>query len=209
MRAHLYRPIQDNQGDIRSGVTVSVYEPGSSVLTTIPLYPSSQGTVKLANPFVAHSGVVDLYTESPERFRLGIKAGNESEYFIEDMDSMMPLKEAVSEYVMPGSTPLSKAINAFAYTAVPFARRGIITRFTVASSATNKWSVRVTSLPDGAGEVMLEAIGIGSTVYSCSWPWAYRNDADQALMYVGVVDDTNTAVNEFTLTMLRGEVFKR
>lgn len=209
MRAHLYRPIQDNQGDIRTGAVVTVYAPGSAVPTPVTLYPSDTGTVPLANPFTANAGVVDFYTERPGRFRLGIKAGNENEYFIEGMDSLVPPPEgAIQEFILPGPVVLAKAINAYTYTPVPFARRALLTRFEVHSSATNKWSVRVTSQPNGAGEVMLEAVGIGAAIYSCSWPWTYRNDVDQSVMYVGVIDDTNNAANDFTLTALRGEVFK-
>lgn len=208
MRAHLYRPIQNNEGDIRSGAVVSVYEPGTKTLTQTPLYANASGSAMLQNPFVATNGVVDLYTDLPTRFRLGIKVGAEAEYLINDIDATSPVTTSTQRFDLQGNVDLEPGLGDFRYTAVPFARRALVWRFAIESNGTTSWACRVRSGPDDTYPLLFEAVGIGSTDYQCSWPWMYYSDIPESgFIYIGVDDINRGAGTTFTLTQLSGEVF--
>lgn len=89
-RSHLYRPIQDAQGNLRLNATVRVFDVGLGTLTSVPLYSSSVGTATLPAVFTAANGIIDLYTDEPQRFRIGIKVGDEPEVLFDNVDVLEP-----------------------------------------------------------------------------------------------------------------------
>lgn len=76
----------------------------------------------------------------------------------------------------------------------------LVYRFQVGSSSSINWAVRVTSLPDGDGDPMFEAVGIGDTVYQCSWPWIY-DTAGSTDLYIGIRNIAGAA-SDFSLATL-------
>lgn len=86
MRSHLYRPIQDPQGNLVQGATVTVYEQGSTVPLQETMYVANSGTDTLDNPFNCGSGVIDFYLDLSQRVRISVvKDGSETIYY-EDVD---------------------------------------------------------------------------------------------------------------------------
>lgn len=89
-RAHLSRVIQDAQGNLRPNAVVRVFDDLSNTLTEEPLFAAETGNATLANTFTVANGVVDFWTISAKRFRLGIKVGDEPEVVFEGVDSLSP-----------------------------------------------------------------------------------------------------------------------
>lgn len=75
----------------------------------------------------------------------------------------------------------------------------LVWRFQVSSSSSINWAVRVTSGVDGTGDLMFEAVGIGETVYQCSWPWVYATTG--ANLNIGV-RNIGGLPSDFTLVSL-------
>lgn len=83
-------------------------------------------------------------------------------------------------------------------TVTGLARMALIYRFRLAASASDNWQVQVWSEPDGAGDMMFEAVGLNVTPYNCSWPWMYVSvDTD---LHIGIKN--NGAVSDFSLVQL-------
>lgn len=217
-RAHLYRPIQDGLGNLRTGAQVRVFDVDSTTLTSIPLFASDIGTATIPHVFVATNGVIEFYTDEPERFRLGVKVGDEPEILFENVDCLSaeppppPPPEMPEPFVLPepfdlvGTEDLAYGSGSFVYTTIPAFRRGLVWRLDIDAGSATTWGFRVTSLPDGAGELMFEALGIGQALYHCSWPWMFENHGDAAEMHIGVT--TSGGPTTVTLLDVRAEVFK-
>jgi hypothetical protein len=90
VRAHLNRPILDDQGNLRLSATVRVLDAGTINLTATPLFVADTGTATKASTFTVSNGIIDIYTDAPSRFRIGIKVGDEPEVFFEDVDVLEP-----------------------------------------------------------------------------------------------------------------------
>lgn len=92
-RAHLYRPILDAQGNVRTDVIVRVLQTGT--LTPIPetLYAtdSDVGNATLTNPHTASTGVVSFFLAEPKRVRLGVRVSTGAESFIDGLDVLLPV----------------------------------------------------------------------------------------------------------------------
>lgn len=93
-------------------------------------------------------------------------------------------------------------------TGVP--KRAMVWRLTITSGGSLNWSFQITSRPNGGGDLMFEAVGIGDTEYVCSWPWVYKNtdDPQSAQMYIGVRNIAG-ATSQFTLAEMRGETLSQ
>lgn len=78
-------------------------------------------------------------------------------------------------------------------------------RFQVSSSSTINWAVQVRTNDAGAGELMFEAIGIGETIYQCSWPWIYDSGGATSI-FVGIRNISGLA-SDFNLVELRAIAF--
>ena len=96
----------------------------------------------------------------------------------------------------------------FTITGVP--KRALILRMRVTSGGSINWGLQIRSEPNGGGELMFEAVGIGSTEYNCSWPWVFKNTEDPAAsqMHVGI-RNISGAPSLFTIAELRGEVLSQ
>lgn len=89
-RSHLYRPIQDAAGNLRTNARVRVFDPGSNSLTNLTLFAADTGSTQVANVHTAANGIIDFYTDEPARFRIGIKVGDEPETLFENIDCLEP-----------------------------------------------------------------------------------------------------------------------
>ena len=89
-RAHLYRPIQDAQGNLRPKAVVRVFDASGSSLTSVPLYSGPVGTAVKGSVHTANNGILDFYTDEPQRFRIGIKVGDEPEVIFDAVDVLEP-----------------------------------------------------------------------------------------------------------------------
>lgn len=101
MRSHLYKPIQDAQGNLRSGAVVRVFNDGTSSLTDVPLFVGPNGAGTKAPIHNAPNGIVEFFTEQPQRFRIGIKVGDEPEVLFDAVDVLEP--SYPSDTSLPGS----------------------------------------------------------------------------------------------------------
>lgn len=89
-RSHLYKPIQDAQGNLRTNARVRVFDVGTVNPTTTTLFAADTGSTQIANVHVVANGIVNFYTDEPMRFRIGIKVGDEPEVLFEDVDTDEP-----------------------------------------------------------------------------------------------------------------------
>lgn len=90
-RAHLYRPVLDSAGNIRTNVAVRILVPGTNTSLSETIYRTNEGTDSLGSqPINFPNGVIDFYLALPKRVRLGITAGAGAEVFFEDVDVLIP-----------------------------------------------------------------------------------------------------------------------
>lgn len=84
-RAHFTQPIVDSSGNLLTGATVRVLQPGTTTPVSSALYTSGSGGAVRAQPWTVSSGVVDFYMNAAQTVRLGVtRSGVET--FIEDLD---------------------------------------------------------------------------------------------------------------------------
>lgn len=89
-RAHLNRPILDAQGNVRLNATIRVFATGTGVPTSVPLFTAPVGPGTKPSLHTASNGVVDFYTEAPQRFDIGIRIGDEPEILFPAVDVLEP-----------------------------------------------------------------------------------------------------------------------
>lgn len=70
-RAHVYRPITDEAGNLLYGATVAVQADGGVPLAQA-LYVDASSTATMPNPFLATNGVVDIWLNTPQRLFLTV-----------------------------------------------------------------------------------------------------------------------------------------
>lgn len=85
MRAHLYRPIQDNAGNLVLNTSVRVLQPDTEDLILEPIYVDDTGDTLADNPMTVADGVISFYLDDPKVVRLGISAAGQAEQFIDDL----------------------------------------------------------------------------------------------------------------------------
>lgn len=85
-RAHLYMTIVDDEGNLQKGAEVRLLQPHTTNPITVPIYETDSGTTVIGNPWIAESGIIDVYLENPMRVRIGLQTGNSIEQYIEDID---------------------------------------------------------------------------------------------------------------------------
>jgi hypothetical protein len=90
MRAHFQTTVVDNQGNVLTGASVRLLNPGTTTLISQTIYGSADSGTPLANPFTSADGSVSVYCDSPLRVRFGVTVGANPEYFIEDVDLLLP-----------------------------------------------------------------------------------------------------------------------
>lgn len=70
-RAHVYRPITDDAGNLLYGASVAVQGDGGVPLGQAVYVDATSGST-LGNPYVASSGIVDIWLENPQRLLLTV-----------------------------------------------------------------------------------------------------------------------------------------
>jgi hypothetical protein len=77
-RAHLFRPVTDQQGNLLYNATVTVRETNYAVEVGQALYSSATGSDTLPNPFTVSNGVIDFWLNTPQRVSLLVQSdGNQ------------------------------------------------------------------------------------------------------------------------------------
>lgn len=90
MRAHFQTTVVDNQGNVLTGTSIRMLVPGTTTPVSQTIFPTDTTATPLTNPFTSADGSVNLYCDSPLRIRAGITVGANPEYFIEDVDLLLP-----------------------------------------------------------------------------------------------------------------------
>jgi hypothetical protein len=101
-RAHLLKTITDNAGNTLAGASIRVLRPGTNTPLADPFYGSSAGGTPLSNPFTSLTGVVSIYTDTPQRVTLGVTLGSNAEVVFEDVDVLEP---AEGDFQTAAQTP--------------------------------------------------------------------------------------------------------
>lgn len=93
MRAHYSAPVQSATGAIQTGITVSVFQAGSTsggtqqgTLITQALYGDAVSSTPMTNPFISDSGEISFYLPYPLRVDLGIQVPGQAQVFFPDAD---------------------------------------------------------------------------------------------------------------------------
>jgi len=89
MRAHFRSTIVDDQGNVLTGASVRLCNPGSTDLISTPIYGSADSPTPLGNPFASSDGDLSVYADAPIRVRIGISVGANPEFFYEDVDLLL------------------------------------------------------------------------------------------------------------------------
>jgi hypothetical protein len=85
-RAHLYRPITDNEGNVVPNTTVTLFEPGTTQVLGQTLWtdPNSLLTPQV-NPWTTSDGYIDVYLDTPQTVRIGLQAQGAEQTFIDNV----------------------------------------------------------------------------------------------------------------------------
>lgn len=86
MRAHFNRALQDLQGNQVPTATVRLLVPGGTDLYGQTIYADATGGTTRTNPWVTTTGEVDFYLDAPDRVRIGVQVGTDSEEFWDNVD---------------------------------------------------------------------------------------------------------------------------
>jgi hypothetical protein len=94
-RAHLFRPVTDEAGNLLYGANVTVRRANLNDVIGQPIYagPTLEAEV-LANPMIITSGMVDIWLDIPERVNLWIESIGRDPISIY-LDAQPPAKEVV------------------------------------------------------------------------------------------------------------------
>lgn len=213
IRAHFTKPIVDDQGNLLPGISVRVLEPGTTTPISDTLWADSSSSNRLNNPTQFPTGVIDFYLDNPKRVRLGVTYGALNEVFFDDVDVLEPVApipaSGTVRFDLASPVDLTTPIpDQYTYTSIPAFKRGLVYRFTVTSSGSTQWALRVSGLGNDTGELFFQAVGIGELEYQCSWPWMYENgdNPQVSTLHLGIDNLANDG-STFQLTHLRAEVF--
>lgn len=118
-RARLFRPVTDEAGNLLYGATVTVRTKDFSALISQPIYAGQVGSDTIENPFVAASGYVSLWLDTPERVNLLIEAPGLEETTI-ILDALPPAPNIVrteNALTITGTAAAGKVLTATSATA--------------------------------------------------------------------------------------------
>lgn len=110
MRAHYYRPVTDDTGNLLPNVQVTLYQPATTTPISDVVYSTDTGTNILSNPWIANNGVIDFYLDNPQRVRIGAVQGGLAVVYYEDVDVLAAGSD--SEHVGAGANSLVIGIGA-------------------------------------------------------------------------------------------------
>jgi hypothetical protein len=96
-RAHYQSRILDTAGNVIVGAVVRVLNPNSTTPVSAPFFADGITTTPMANPYTSINGLVSFYMDVSARVRLGIKVGTAPEYFLEDVDVLVPTSTDISD----------------------------------------------------------------------------------------------------------------
>lgn len=71
-RMHLYRPITDAQGNLRTGATVRLIDPDTSSSISSDFFATPTDLTPVGNPYVADDGIIDLWFDEPLVLNVGV-----------------------------------------------------------------------------------------------------------------------------------------
>lgn len=91
--AHLYRAVQDGQGNALSGAQVTICSPGTQTAIPEQLFSDEALTTPLSNPFVTNNGIVDVYLSQPKT--VAIKTVYGTQTVVVDYVDALPSAENV------------------------------------------------------------------------------------------------------------------
>lgn len=106
-RAHLVRPVLDEEGRLVTNINVRLLDPDTSMPITEAVYLSALGDDVAEQPINFLSGVIDVYLDEPRRVRLGVTKGTQAEVFFEDIDILSA--EDVGNTTTLGGAPIAVA----------------------------------------------------------------------------------------------------
>lgn len=80
-KEHLYRPLQNPNGDLMVNAVVRILQPGTTDAVTQTFYQDPDGTNPYSNPYTCASGVVDIYFDAPIVVKIGVTLGGTEVFF--------------------------------------------------------------------------------------------------------------------------------
>jgi hypothetical protein len=93
-RAHLFRPVTDELGNLLFGATVTVRQADLNTSIIQPIYTGPTGDTVLTNPLSLGSGFVDIWLDTPERVNLLVQSTGRPDISIY-LDVQPPATEVV------------------------------------------------------------------------------------------------------------------
>lgn len=106
--AHLYRLVQDTAGNVLTGASITICDPGSSNPVSVPIYIDEQLSQSLSNPFVSADGTINLYMANQMTVAISVQYGSRST--IQDYVDVLPN----AENILTSTTPLTITNDPFA-----------------------------------------------------------------------------------------------
>lgn len=112
MRAHLYKAITNNAGDLQSAVVVRLLQPDAlpdeAVSLVDPVYDTKTGGTDIGPTFTVTDGVIDVWLDVSQYVMLGLTPTGLVEYFIDNVPVLAPLTitgTAVADQVLTADGP--------------------------------------------------------------------------------------------------------
>lgn len=85
-RAHLYRPVTDNEGNVVPNTVITIYEPGTTqVLGQVIWSDAHSSLTPLTNPWTTSDGFIEFYLDVPQTVRIGLQVQGGPQTFIENI----------------------------------------------------------------------------------------------------------------------------
>lgn len=94
VRSHLYKPLQNQTGDLISNVSVLLLEPGTNTEIGDTIYSDVEGSETLSNPFAA-SGAISIYLDESRYVDVKVTTDSLEEHLIENMLVIGPASQTV------------------------------------------------------------------------------------------------------------------
>lgn len=90
MRAHMYRPIQDEHGELLLNSTVEVCDPVSQDPVVANLFTTLEGEETWDNPMIVESGNIDFWLDEPAYVTLKITPESTGLFLVEWLSVLAP-----------------------------------------------------------------------------------------------------------------------
>lgn len=73
-------------GDLLPGAVISVYQNGTQLLISNPIWADGTSATQLGNPFISTDGNCNFYLDAPQRIDLGVSAPGQQPIIFQDID---------------------------------------------------------------------------------------------------------------------------